>query len=102
MMNFRNSFGKILLSLLKILYFSFNFHFFLHNFPFFREMFVVIRKFFALLFFAKISHFLFCQNFAFFASERNAKIKRNGREIFFRIFAKQFFLFAGNSKYNYI
>ena len=53
-------------------------------------------------FFAKFSH-LFAKQieakfreifFTFFARERNAKIKRNGREQ--KKFAKLFFLFAGN------
>ena len=39
--------------------------------------------------------------FAFFASERNAKTKRNGRENNF-FFAKRFFLFAGNATLHWV
>ena len=68
LMKFRNFFAKILH--LKILYFSRNFRF------------VCI-----------ISIFFF-KFLPFFLSERNAKIKRNGREKC-EIFAKRFFLFFG-------
>ena len=50
--------------------------------------------------FAKFSHYLFAKFSLYFyceifASEQNAKMKRNGREKC-EIFAKQFFLFTGN------
>ena len=55
--------------------------YFCQNFVFFRIIFI---------FFAKKAKI-----YALFASERNAKTKRNGREIF----AKRFFLFAGNPSF---
>ena len=81
---------------------------------FFGEIFAL---FFRIIFFAKFSHYFFshffakqieakfCEKkakiFAFFASERNAKTKRNGRKKKNRekceIFAKRFFPFAGMS-----
>ena len=71
-MNFRNFFAEILQLFVKILLFH-------------------------IIFFAKKAKII-----SSFASKQNAKMKRNGREIFFRekceIFAKPFFLFAGNPK----
>ena len=72
LMNFRNFFAKILQLFVKILLFH-------------------------IIFFAKKAKII-----SSFASKQNAKMKRNGREIFIRekceIFAKRFFLFPGNPK----
>ena len=65
--------------------FSSNFHFFSRNLR------IIFTRNFGIL--VKFSHFV-CEIFAFFASERNAKMKRNGREK--KSFAKRFLLFTGN------